>query len=200
MAAPRTVRLLDGRISVRPLIAAELRRDCPAALLDTVEQEWAAARAQFAASAALEHAHWDWRNKSGSVAAGRHRLTAVECEGQIQGLMAVTRAPRAAVLSRESVVYVDYLEAAPWNLRVATTLPRFIGVGTVLLIDAIRLSQDEGHDGRVGLHSLPQAEAFYLRCGLTRVGLDPGYYDLPYYEYTSQQAADWLASIGGTHD
>lgn len=196
MTSPRTVLLIDGRHSTRPYIAASLRRDCPAELLDTVEQEWATAREQLATSVALDHAHWDWRNKNDSVAAGRYGLVAVECEGQIQGLMAVARSPRAAVLSRESVVYVDYLEAAPWNLRVATALPRFVGVGTILLIDAILLSREEGHEGRVGLHSLPQAETFYTRCGLTRVGQDPNYYDLPYYEYTSQQATNWLASMG----
>jgi hypothetical protein len=94
------------------------------------------------------------------------------------------------------VIYVDYLEAAPWNLRVATATLRFIGVGTALLVDAIRLSWEEGHEGRVGLHSLPQAEPFYGKCGLKRIGRDPRYYDLVYYEFTGPQAVSWLASIG----
>ena len=74
--------------------------------------------------------------------------------------------------------------------------PRFFGVGAVLVAEAIYLSREEGCDGRVGLHSLPQAEGFYARCGMTRVGFDPDYYDLPYYEFTSQQATNWLVSIG----
>jgi hypothetical protein len=50
---------------------------------------------------------------------------------------------------------------------------------------------------RVGLHSLTQAEDFYdARCRMTKTGPDPDYYDLTYFEYTGQQAADWLASIG----
>lgn len=195
MAALRVVRLIDARQPSRPFIDAELRRDSPADLLDAVESDWATARTQLAATAPVDHGHWDWRNKSGTVAAGLHRLTAVECEAQIQGLMAIVRAPRPALLGG-SVVYVDYLEAAPWNLRLATSSPRFIGVGTVLLADAIRLSLEEGHEGRVALHSLPQAEAFYHRCGLTRLGLDPTYYDLPYYEYTGPQSVNWLTSIG----
>jgi GNAT superfamily N-acetyltransferase len=200
MPSLRPVQLIDGRDPNRPFITAELRRNCPAEFLDTLELQWAVSREQLAATVPVEHAHWSWCNKSDSVAAGIHGLIAVECEGEVQGLMAVCRAPRTAVLSRGSLIYIDYLEAAPWNLRVATLQPRFAGVGTALLIDAIRLSREEGHEGRVGLHSLPQAEAFYARCGLTRVGLDPTYYDLPYYEYTSQQAVDWLASIGSNHD
>src|SRR4029079_12680175 len=74
--------------------------------------------------------------------------------------------------------------------------PRFLGVGTALLSEAIHLSREDGHEGRIGLHSLPQAEGFYAQCGMTRVGFDPDYYDLPYYEFTSQQATDWLAAIG----
>jgi hypothetical protein len=196
VASPRAVRLIDARDPSRPFIAADLRRDCPAELLDAVEQGWAAARQQLAGAAPVEHAHWNWRNKSHSVATGRHRLVAIECEGQVQGLMALDAAPRGSGSGRGGLIYVDYLESAPWNVRAAGADPRFIGVGTALLVDAVRLSREEGHEGRVGLHSLPQAEPFYARCGLTRIGRDPGYYDLAYYEFTGPQAVSWLASIG----
>ena len=66
----------------------------------------------------------------------------------------------------------------------------------MLIAEAVRLSMEMGLGGLVGLHSLPQAEAFYARCRMTRVGTDPFYYDLTYFEYTGQQASDWLASIG----
>jgi hypothetical protein len=91
---------------------------------------------------------------------------------------------------------VDYLESAPWNLQGSVVLPRFLGVGTVLLAEAVRLSVEDGFGGRVGLHSLPQAEAFYARCRMTNSGADPDYYDLTYFEYTGHQAAEWLATIG----
>lgn len=196
MTRPRIVRLINARDATRPFVAARLRRDCAADVLDVVERDWALARQQLAGVVSLEHAHWDWRNKSNSVRVGHHCLTVVECEGEIQGLVALARNPRAGTLSRNHVLYVDYLEVAPWNLRVATTTPRFIGVGTALMVDAIRLSWEQGQDGRVGLYSLPQAESFYARCGLTRIGLDPNYYDLVYYECTGPQALSWLASIG----
>jgi hypothetical protein len=53
-----------------------------------------------------------------------------------------------------------------------------------------------GLGGLIGLHSLPQAEAFYTRCRMTKVGTDPDYYGLAYFEYVGQQATDWLAAIG----
>jgi hypothetical protein len=90
---------------------------------------------------------------------------------------------------------VDYLEAAPWNLGQPGAEPRFKGVGLALLVDAARLSLESELAG-IGLHSLPQAEKFYVRCGLTRIGVDPDYYGLPYYEMNGQAAKAWLESLG----
>lgn len=125
-------------------------------------------------------------------------LVAVELDGEVQGLMAILRLPRAARLGNKHVVYVDYLESAPWNLKGSPDPPRFLGVGTVLMAEAVRISTEEGFEGRVGLHSLPQAEAFYNKCGMTRLGADPNYYDLVYFEYTGRNGTDWLTSIGET--
>jgi hypothetical protein len=53
-----------------------------------------------------------------------------------------------------------------------------------------------GPEGRVGLHSLPQAEAFYKgRCRMSEFGVDPSYFHLTYFEYTGQQAIEWMATI-----
>ena len=182
-------------------VLADLYRGLPAQVLDEIERMWAEAReaAALEREAAglnpLEHAHWCWRNKAESVEEGRHMLVAIDCESQWQGAMAVARLPRSGRLGGGSVVHVDYLEVAPWNLKSPLVAARFKGVGTALLVDAVRLSIETGLDGRAGLHSLPQAEPFYTRCGMTRVGEDPDYYGLPYYEYTGPQAAAWLASM-----
>jgi hypothetical protein len=199
----RTVHLIDARLPTRPLVKADLYRDYPVAELETIETHWAKARDEAATAALvqgltpLEHVHWDWRNKAESVEAGRHMLLGVECDGAVQGLMAVLRLPRRARLGTGQVVYVDFVEAAPWNLRGSAAQPRFLGVGTVLIAEAVRLSLDMGLGGQVGLHSLPQAEEFYAtRCKMTQVGVDPAYFDLTYFEHTRQQAADWLAHIG----
>jgi hypothetical protein len=173
-------------------------------MLDTIESQWAKARENAAGAgsgaglAPLEHEHWDWRNKADRIEAGQAMLLAIECAGDVQGVMAVLRIPQLARLGEGSVVYVDYVETAPWNLKGFTTPPRFVGVGTLLIAEAVRLSLETGLYGRVGLHSLPQAEAFYTRCTMTRVGPDPSYYDLTCFEFTGQQATDWLAAIGGS--
>ena len=205
MAVPssmRKIRLIDRRHPDHPYIQAEVIRDYPPIELEGLESRWANAREQASLARAvaglnpLEHSHWDWRNKIDSVEIGRHTLVAIECEQDVQGIMAIDRIPRLAQIGQGSIVYVDYLESAPWNLK-EITAPQFIGVGTALIADAIRLSIETGFGGSVGLHSLPQAENFYSqRCRMTRIGVDSAYYDLPYYEYTSQQAKAWLVAIG----
>jgi hypothetical protein len=128
----RQVTLIDARAPDKPLIRANLYRDFPAAKLEQIEMDWADAR-QLAADAEqavglapLEHAHWDWRNKRDSIKAGRHLAVVAECEGDIQGAMAVLRSPRVARLGAAHVVYVDYIEAAPWNLKAFAPQPRFL--------------------------------------------------------------------------
>lgn len=199
----RRATLIDARLPSKPVISANLYRDFPASKLDVIEAEWANAR-QLAADteqaiglAPLEHSHWDWRNKRDSIKTGRHMAVVVECEGDIQGAMAVLRTPRPARLGTAMVVYVDYVEAAPWNLRTFALQPRFLGVGTVLIADAIRLSMEMQLGGAIGLHSLPQAEQFYSqRCRMTLVDHDPTYFDLTYFEFAPRDAMDWLAAIG----
>jgi len=187
----RIVRLVPPEI-----IAARIAHGVPADRLTEIEAAWHPMRTVIAlAHPGVEHAHWNWRNKVESVASGVRRLFAVDHEGQTQGLMAVSTGPRPGVLAGPGrpVLYVDYLEVAPWNLRLPTRDPRFTGVGKALIAEAVRTSLGAGYGGRVGLHSLSQAEAFYTAgCGMTRVGPYAGYHNLVYFEYTELQAARFL--------
>ena len=71
-------------------------------------------------------------------------------------------------------------------------------LGKRLVWAAVRASFDEGFHGRVGLHSLPQSEAFYEeKCGMVRVGEDPDYNSLVYFELTRELAAAILAGGQG---
>lgn len=203
MAVPvhRSVDLLDNRVPGRPCIEGRLYRGAPVGELERAEASWAVERRsladQLSPTEPLEHTHWDWRNKADSVRSGAHVLVAIELEGDVQGLMAVVRQPRPARLSAGALVYVDYIESAPWNLRDAWGPPRFLALGTALLADAIRMSIEMGCAGRVGLHSLPQAERFYEKCLMTRVGRDPTYYELVYYEYSGDRAMEFPGRLGG---
>jgi hypothetical protein len=86
------------------------------------------------------------------------------------------------------LVYVDFIETAPWNAKEFTNSPLYKGVGVRLLQAAARLSIDENFAGRVGLHTLPQSAGFYANaCEMTSLGVDST--KLEYLELPAAKAA-----------
>ncbi|MGE5562439.1 MAG: GNAT family N-acetyltransferase [Bacillota bacterium] len=140
--------------------------------------------------------HWDWRRKTAAVQGLlAYQGFSIVAQGMTQGLAQVdlTRSARESSQAGKPLVYVDYLETAPWNRPDLGTAPRLRGVGTALLSAAVALSEDQGFKGRVALHSLPQADDFYRdRCGMIDLGPDTACQGLRYFEMTAEQAETFL--------
>lgn len=144
-----------------------------------------------------QHVHWNWAlkavNTTGLIA---YRTFGIEAAGSMQGLMIVSLAGKSSRLAPDQgkpLVYVDFVETAPWNAKEFTASPIFKGVGVRLVQTAARLSLDEGFKGRVGLHSLPQSIPFYtLGCEMNAMGPDPKYDNLEYFELAAAKVADLL--------
>lgn len=140
--------------------------------------------------------HWNWPNKMADVTdLLAYRGFSVVCLKVTQGLMRVDLNLSARIPTQRGkpIVYVEYLEVAPWNRPEFATPPQYRGVGKALLTAAVELSLEEGFKGRIGLHSLPQADRFYAeRCGMTDLGRDAKYQNLKYFEMTAEQAAALL--------
>lgn len=144
-----------------------------------------------------EHVHWNWAIKA--VRNSRllaYRSLGIEAEGKMQGLMMVCLSGYAARVDPDKgkpIVYVDFLETAPWNAREFTSSPRFKGVGLRLMQAAVRLSKDESFSGRVGLHALSQASRFYTGAySMQSLGIDQNYQNLEYFELTANAADELL--------
>ncbi|WP_214648283.1 GNAT family N-acetyltransferase [Novosphingobium aerophilum] len=136
--------------------------------------------------------HWNWRRKMDRIQGLlAFRTFALICEGDLQGLMQVNTAGvcRLSEQADKHLTYVDYVETAPWNRTEIVPNARFKGVGLTMMRAAIEVSHEEGFHGRIGLHSLPRAEPFYARCGLSDLGIDGTCENLRYFEMTAAQAA-----------
>ena len=72
--------------------------------------------------------------------------------------------------ARAPVVYISFLEIAPWN-RWETVSRTFSGLGPMLVRLAVVLSLRVGTNGRVGLHSLAGIEGFYEKLGFKPIEL-----------------------------
>jgi len=148
------------------------------------------------ADANLQDWHWDWAQKA-EVFTGRlaYRSFALEHADRTQGLMVCSLVRRVREKSRlnQHLVYIEFVQTAPWNNRHYTTTPVYKGVGNTMVAAAISLSLEEEFEGRIGLHSLPQSEAWYREyCQMTDLGVDDQYQGLRYFEMTSEQAARFL--------
>lgn len=142
-----------------------------------------------------QSAHWNWDRKSADIKGLiAFRGFSVVAQGLTQGLSQVdlTKSAREASQTGKPLVYVKYLEVAPWNRSELGTKPRLRGIGSALIAAAVALSKEEGFKGRIGLHSLPQADEFYRRCGMTDLGPDPACQNLRYFEMTVEQARAFL--------
>lgn len=191
------------------LVDAVLHTDLPPHSLIDAEKEWGPVRRTAARklhkagrlSEIPQHYHWDWVRKSGKLQLLAYRCCGIECAGKLQGLLMVNLAGHQTRLAPDAgkpLVYVEYLESAPWNLAMMVDSPLYGGVGPILLRTAVQLSYDEGFHGRIGLHALSQSEEFYRdSCEMSCCGIDPSFEDLPYYEMTREIAARFVSASSG---
>jgi hypothetical protein len=148
--------------------------------------------------------HWDWRKKTAALQGMlANPGYSVMCAGLTQGMMLVdttTKRCRLESQKGKNLVYVSFVENAPWNRReLLFDPPRYRGVGTILIRAAIELSKEEEFKGRIGLHSLPQSNGFYANvCGMTDMGIDQAYEGLRYFEMTPEQADGFIAKGGNS--
>jgi hypothetical protein len=191
------------------LVDAVLHTELSPKVLVETETEWGPIRREAARKLLIagriaevpQHFHWDWERKSQKLELLAYRCFGVECAGKFQGLLLVKLVGVEARVEPDKgkpLVYVEYLESAPWNLSTMVDTPLYGGIGPVLMQTAVRLSYDEGFHGRIGLHALPQSEKFYRdACEMHGCGPDGSYHDLPYYEMTREIAARFVANSSG---
>lgn len=192
----------------KALVDAVLHTELVPTVLVEAEKEWGPIRLKAAQkllcagrnSEIPQHFHWDWGAKSFNLQLLAYRCLGIECSGKWQGLLMVKLSGQVARLDPDKgkdLVYIDYVESAPWNLPMMVDTPIY-NVGPVLMRAAVQLSYDEGFHGRIGLHALPQAENFYRNiCGMRDCGPDASYHDLVYYEMTNEIAASFASNLNG---
>jgi hypothetical protein len=156
---------------------------------DQTPEKWIETQGNFG----VQDKHWDWRKKSAIAPKSNRRVFSLLNASEVEAAMMLLLGKN----SRESgapqpIVYVDYVAVAPWNRKPIQDPQRFKHLGTVLLGVAVQTSIRDGHDGRCGLHSLPQAEGFYHKLGMTDFGIDSNYSSLRYFEFSAQAAKNFV--------
>lgn len=179
--------------SDRSLVTASFLYRVPRTHVEQTEIAWRVYREQLLNRPAQErhkgpeNARWDWIRKRQEVDEDHGDVCAIEAEGRLQGLVLyafAARPSRTSAILGEPTMYVEYLEAAPYNLiSFVGEEARFGGVGTQLLLGAIDVSRRFGWRGRLSLHALAGAREFYRRMGFCDFGFDRNE-GLHYFELT----------------
>lgn len=147
--------------------------------------------------------HWNWRRKTEALQGMLAQPGfSIVCDGMTQGMMIVdmtTHRCRIESQKGKDLVYIDFVENAPWNRPELADPPLYRGIGSILIRAAVALSEEGEFKGRIGLHSLPQANSFYANtCGMSDLGMDPEHQDLRYFEMTPEQAKAFIAKGHGS--
>lgn len=179
------------------LVNAQLLSNLKATDLLMVERQWESSRQslhQRLLGSSIDRRrwpqslHWDWKSKAqllGQLAIGGYGIVE-SSEWQAVCLVdCVSYHSRLAGQLGKPLVYLDFIEIAPWNWNIPELGQNgtYGACGMILFDRVVERSIDEGFRGRVGLHALPQAEAFYQdKCGMTPLGKDASKQDLMYFE------------------
>ena len=140
---------------------------------DVWERDWRPAYAD------QPYARWPLRDAIGRarteqgllcLAIAAHPTGRVEAD-RLEALMVVSIEKNGSRLEPWSdLIYIEYLIVAPHNRPPLRELP---GLGGVMVRTAAQLSHEVALSGRVGLHSKPEAEAFYRdKLGMISVGYE----------------------------
>lgn len=120
------------------------------------------------------------------------RFIGIVRNGVMEGMAQVLVVGKSARLPPEAgypLVFVEYVESAPWHTLDIPGHARLKRVGSQLVRGAILVSLRVGTAGRIGLYALGQAEGFYQnKCQMTDLGPDPGYNGMRYFEFTAADA------------
>jgi hypothetical protein len=144
----------------------------------------------------VETSYWNWGEKVEAIEGLLSSACfSVVAEGITQGLMILDYLQSCQLPEQKGLplVYISYIEVAPWNQKpIASIVPQFTGVGSLLMRAAIEASRANEFSGRVGLHSLRRSENWYRhKCGMTALGQQKQ--GLRYFEITPEQADAFTA-------
>ncbi|TWT74057.1 GNAT family N-acetyltransferase [Allorhodopirellula solitaria] len=112
---------------------------------------------------------WKWCEKTRPGYENRQTIIAW-CGPQIAGFLNVWRGFESQFAAGTPTLYIEHLAASPWNMNTELWRRQYGQIGTALLAYAVKVSQDDGCDGRVSLHaSNDSALLFYRNVGKNRV-------------------------------
>jgi hypothetical protein len=130
----------------------------------------------------MQDFEWNWMTKALVCKGKEYHWFFLRANESVQAACIIYH-PKSSQIDTEDIFYVDYLAAAFWNRKRPDYIRQFDGLGTILLAHSIKYATEVlKYRPGFSLHSLPQAESYYARLGMTDLGLDAKKENLKFFE------------------
>ncbi|RSO59666.1 hypothetical protein EA756_04305 [Acinetobacter lactucae] len=108
--------------------------------------------------------HWEWVTKTaGTKTDNQYEWFFLEIDNCVEAACLIYFPKESALQPSENIFYIEFLAIAPWNRFTPLEEKRYRGLGSILLLRSVKfLAQKYANSGRFSLHSLAQAESYYV--------------------------------------
>jgi len=140
----------------------------------------------------IEDKHWEWVRKGFAFDSDEYEWFYAKSAEEIEGICVIYH-PQPSKIDEKDIFYVDYIAIAPWNRKNPFDIPKFKGVGSILIKESLRFSVEKlKYRPGFSLHSLPQAVGYYEKIGMQNFGRDESKQGLVYFEMNESQSESFL--------
>lgn len=108
--------------------------------------------------------HWEWIGKTAKTKTNnQYEWFFLDIDDSVEAACLIYFPKESTLQPIENIFYIEFIAIAPWNRFTPLEDKRYRGLGSLLLLRAVKfLAQKYAHSGRFSLHSLGQAESFYI--------------------------------------
>lgn len=167
------------------------------ALFNQIEQTEPdeAKQIEILSSISTEDFHWDWFRKAIDFGTDEYEWFHLYAKGKPQAACLIYH-PEKSVLEPGNIFYVEFVAVAPWNRKCDLRPREFRGLGEIILRAAQRFAVEE-LKLRPGfcLHSLANAEGFYVKLKMIKVDGKEDEQSLAYFELPEALAAKLMEAV-----
>lgn len=145
---------------------------------------------EFIDNSMLQDAHWNWIRKAYQLNDDSYEWFLLSVNESIQGACIIYH-PYNSELQNGNIFYIEYVSIAPWNRKDLCETKKFSGIGPLLIDCAIKVSiEDLGLKPGFSLHSLPQANDYYINIGMQKIDHKTNNEGLFYFEMSADKAME----------
>ncbi|WP_345860127.1 GNAT family N-acetyltransferase [Shewanella algae] len=161
-------------------------------ILDKIGSSSIEERQSLLDDSSLEDSHWNWLQKHQHCYDSAYEWFYFIADNSPQAACLVYYPYLSEGTGRKDIFYIEFLAVAPWNRPNIISQQKFKGIGTMLLKAVTSFSDNKLKLSKgFSLHSLPKAEGYYEKIGMTRF-LSRDKDGLGYFEMLEKQRDSFL--------